>query len=401
MSSEIWAEPSSLFFSYAKATSYFLLDPLNPEKLSTLFSTISNPLLLSFTALLAVVFGCYSLQLLTKNYSWVDRVWSLTPFSYVWIITLSSLNGESLISYLLSNPRILALITLSTTWGIRLTYNFARKDGYNTKTEDYRWEWIHKNLSIFKNEYVWETFAFAFISLYQNVLLWLITAPTTWIAVRAVNDASKWNVVDTISLISFSALLLGETVCDEQQYEYQQKKWGLIEKEISRRTQSDAKLPNASTGNVGVSKKLLNEVLASLPEQYSYGFATHGVFQYSRHLNFYCEQAMWWAFYGFGVATTLVPWELESVLNLETTELAIRGFGSVTLVSWALIGPVLLSLLFQGSTELTEYISIQKYPLYRIYQQTTARLFPSLPGLPLKTAIEIIRSSKTPSSKAD
>ena len=42
----------------------------------------------------------------------------------------------------------------------------------------------------------------------------------------------------------------------------------------------------------------------------------------------------------------------------------------------ALIGPILLILLFQGSTSFTEAITGKKYPDYKAYQDATSRLLP-------------------------
>jgi steroid 5-alpha reductase family enzyme len=40
---------------------------------------------------------------------------------------------------------------------------------------------------------------------------------------------------------------------------------------------------------------------------------------------------------------------------------------------------VALTLLFQGSTRMTEELSLTKYPSYGEYQRTTSRLIPWLP----------------------
>ena len=86
------------------------------------------------------------------------------------------------------------------------------------------------------------------------------------------------------------------------------------------------------------------------------GFLTTGLFRYSRHPNFFCEQAMWWTYYVFSIAA---------------------GAGWLT---WTITGAVLLTLLFQGSTWLTEKISLRKYPDYAYYQETTSRLMPWFPS---------------------
>jgi steroid 5-alpha reductase family enzyme len=74
-----------------------------------------------------------------------------------------------------------------------------------------------------------------------------------------------------------------------------------------------------------------------------------------RHPNFWAEQGMWWCFYGLGVGAS------GQVLN------------------WTGVGALLLSLLFQGSTDLTEKLTLRKYPSYALYQARTSRLMPWFP----------------------
>ena len=85
-------------------------------------------------------------------------------------------------------------------------------------------------------------------------------------------------------------------------------------------------------------------------------FLTSGLFRYSRHPNFFCEQAMWWVYYVFSIAAG------AGVLN------------------WTIVGAASLTLLFQGSTWITEKITLEKYPAYAQYQSTTSRLMPWFPG---------------------
>lgn len=84
------------------------------------------------------------------------------------------------------------------------------------------------------------------------------------------------------------------------------------------------------------------------------GFNSHGVFGVARHLNFFCEQGVWWSVFLFYVATA-----------------------GMSAKCWPLaLGAFLLSLLFVGSTALTERISVSKYPEYRQYQQRVSRFVP-------------------------
>jgi len=81
-------------------------------------------------------------------------------------------------------------------------------------------------------------------------------------------------------------------------------------------------------------------------------FATNGLWRLSRHPNFFFEQAQWWVFYAMGAA----------------------ALGAV--VHWTLVGPILLTALFIGSTRFTEEISLSKYPEYANYQSRTSMLIP-------------------------
>src|SRR5205085_8291355 len=124
--------------------------------------------------------------------------------------------------------------------------------------------------------------------------------------------------LDVLSALAFLLLLLGETVADEQQWRFQR------DKRAARARGAPVDPP----------------------------FLTTGLFRYSRHPNFFCEQAMWWCVYLFSVAAT-GRW-----LNV------------------GLVGPIVLTLLFQGSTAFTEELSLAKYPAYAGYQRRTSRLWP-------------------------
>jgi steroid 5-alpha reductase family enzyme len=63
---------------------------------------------------------------------------------------------------------------------------------------------------------------------------------------------------------------------------------------------------------------------------------------------------MWWSFYLFSVAGS--------------------GWLNATIG-----GVVALTALFQGSTQMTESLTLGKYPSYGEYQRTTSRLIPWMP----------------------
>jgi steroid 5-alpha reductase family enzyme len=83
------------------------------------------------------------------------------------------------------------------------------------------------------------------------------------------------------------------------------------------------------------------------------GFITTGLFAYSRHPNFFAEQSIWFMLY---------QWSCFATNNL---------------YSYTGLGSLLLVMLFQGSTWLTEGITLGKYPEYREYQKQVGMFIPS------------------------
>ena len=130
---------------------------------------------------------------------------------------------------------------------------------------------------------------------------------------------TELNILDFLAALLFVICLVGETTADEQQWKFQNLKIKL--------------------------KKEKKETL---------GFLTNGLFKYSRHPNYFFEISLWWAFYLFSVAS-------DSKFNW---------------FNYSISGAVLLTLLFQGSTWLTELISLRKYPEYAKYQQNVSRIIP-------------------------
>ncbi|MEZ4949664.1 MAG: DUF1295 domain-containing protein [Saprospiraceae bacterium] len=120
--------------------------------------------------MLGVAGTCFILSELTKNYSQVDKIWSIVPIVYTWFFAVAS--GFE--------PRLVLMASLVSIWGIRLTYNFSRRGGYSWKfwegEEDYRWAVLRK-MPHLKAGWKWFAFNLFFISLYQNSLILLFTLP--------------------------------------------------------------------------------------------------------------------------------------------------------------------------------------------------------------------------------
>ena len=265
----------------------------------------------------ASVLYCFIVGELTHNNSQMDKLWSILPIAYVWIIAIK---GDF-------NFRLLVYAILVTLWGIRLTFNFARKGAYSIKfwtgEEDYRWQVLRQKPGL-NNKFTWALFDLFFISLYQNALVLAICFP----ALAAMGSVAPWGVFDYIGTFSASAFLLLETVADEQQWKFHQNK-----------------------------KKLLSEgkPLQEIEEPYSKGFNTTGIWKRSRHPNYLGEQGFWMCLYFFAIAS----WNVT------------HGF-----FSWTLIGPLFLVFLFLGSSAFGEGVSNSKYPEYKYYLCYVSKYLP-------------------------
>jgi len=287
---------------------YFYVGPAFDEaQLSTLKT-------LSFITAGSVAF-CFIVGELTRNNSQMDKLWSLLPIAYTWIIAFNG--GFKL--------RLVVIAILATLWGLRLSFNFARKGAYRLKfwegEEDYRWEVIRSGPPFKGNRVAWCLFDFFFVSLYQNVIVLIINFP----ALVCMNSTVPFGVVDIIAASLTLFFIIWETVADEQQWAFQTKKWAMIKE---------------------------GKKLHELPAPYNIGFTTTGLWSRCRHPNYLGEQAIWMSFYIFSVAT---------------------GAG---IFNWSIIGSLLLIVLFLGSSDLSEGISASKYPRYQQYCDTLPRYIP-------------------------
>jgi steroid 5-alpha reductase family enzyme len=262
-----------------------------------------NPLIAVLLVAAAVSVFCWIASLLTKDTSWVDRIWSVVPVVYVWIIAGAS--G-------LTDPRLVIMAVLVTLWGARLTFNFARKGGY-TGMEDYRWAVLRGRMS----PAAFQAFNLFFIVLFQNALLVLITLP----ALTALEHPTPLGPLDIALAVIFLGALVGETVADQQQWVFQQ-----------------GKAADVAAGREPATR-----------------FVQTGLWRFSRHPNFFFEQAQWWLVFLMGAAA------------------------AGTVLVWTVAGAVLLTVLFIGSTIFTESITRGRYPEYAEYQ---ARVSPIVPWFP-------------------
>ena len=257
---------------------------------------------------------CFVVGELTGNNSQMDKLWSLLPIAYTWVIAAKG--GMS--------TRLVVMACLATLWGARLTFNFARKGAYRLKfwegEEDYRWAVLRARKE-FQPHWKWLIFNLFFISIYQNVLVLLTTLP----ALALMNVTKPFGWMDGIAAALMLACIIYETIADEQQWAFQSTKWIMLR-----------------AGNK----------LEDLPAPYNKGFNTTGLWSVSRHPNYFAEQTTWWSFYLFTIA------------------------GGIGILNWSMIGALLLVVLFLGSSAFAEEISSSKYPEYTLYCRSVPKFFP-------------------------
>jgi steroid 5-alpha reductase family enzyme len=160
-----------------------------------------------------------------------------------------------------------------------------------------------------------QLFNFFFIVLYQNLILVIISLPAF---TAYEHRGTAFGLVDVLLTITFLAFTLGETIADNQQWAFQTLK----------RTQIAA------------------------GETPSSQFLHSGLFRFSRHPNYFFELAQWWILFLMGCVAAR------------------------SLLQWTVIGAVLLTLLFVGSTSFTEKITLSRYPEYADYQRRTSPVVP-------------------------
>jgi len=237
------------------------------------------------------------------------------PIAYSWITVAS-----------FPSPRAYIMATLVTIWGVRLSYNFFRKGGYNIipwkGVEDYRWK-VMRDTPALKGRFRFGLFNLLFISFYQNILILLFTTP---VLMAAMNPEKHLTLIDLVAGFLMLGFIIIEGIADTQLFRFHKEKKSGANKE------------------------------SQFKESLEKGFFKEGLWKYSRHPNFACEQGVWISFYFFGVAAS-GQW-----------------------INYTLTGPILLVLLFIGSSQLTESISSNKYPEYALYKKEVPKFIPRIIG---------------------
>jgi len=265
------------------------------------FVTGANMLLVVSLWALGFALASFLFGIITKDYSWIDRMWSILPVCFAWYYAYRS--GCSLAPCIATG--------LVTFWGTRLTFNFARKGGYNG-AEDYRWVYLRKKIT---NPFLWQLFNLSFICLFQSGLFVLFTYP---VYALVLYSAESIPVLFWILSVFGIVLVCFEFASDQQQWNFHSAKKAAAEKK---------------------------DYPPKYADDVKNGFLSQGFFALCRHPNYFGELGFWW------------------IIWLAAFSFAWNPLGS------GIFGPIILTFIFIGSTILTESITSSKYPEYLNYKK--------------------------------
>lgn len=290
---------------------------------------------------------------INKNYSQVDRCWSILPAVYTaHYATWARLAG-------VSTAKIDTVAMLTAIWGVRnpfncfesansrrhlalegmtanpssanqvrLTYNYWRKGGYKIGSEDYRWQVVRSKINSRALFFLFNVF---FICLAQSLLLTLITAPTyVFLVLSQLPEGATFGIPDLVFSRVCVFFVIIELLADQQQWKFQCAKQQYLK---------TARVPDEYKSQF-------------TPEDLDRGFVVSGLWSWCRHPNFAAEQAIW---------LTLYLWAC---------------YCTETYAHWSGVGALCYIILFHFSTQLTESISASKYPEYREYQARVGKFIP-------------------------
>ncbi|KAI9795193.1 MAG: hypothetical protein M1816_000215 [Peltula sp. TS41687] len=291
----------------------------SPQDLMKIYLS-TNPLISAF-AIALFLFPIFLIASeINKNYSQVDRFWSLLPTLFnAHFVTYAHLLD-------LPTKRLDTLLAVSTVWSLRLTFNYWRKGGYEKGSEDYRWALLRERIS----PPLFFVFNVLFISLAQSILLMSVATPTYVLLLASKFTGNRLGTSDLIISRVILGFVVLEWFADQQQWDFQH-----------------AKKTFQKTGKASPKFQ---------PDDLNRGFLTKGLYAWSRHPNFAAEQAIWILFYQWSCFTTGTLW------------------------NWTVVGATSYIILFRASTWFTEKISAGKYPQYKEYQNRVGMFLPRLLG---------------------
>jgi len=276
-------------------------------------------------------------SLATGNVSQVDRVWTFLPLLYTaWYTFYPTFESAPLIykAYGVSD-RAFVMFALQALWMFRLSYNTWRRGLFSLTDEDYRWQILRRKFPT----WFFQIINLVFIVIIQNILLFMLGLPAYRVLVE---DHSALGASDfVLTILAFTTLAI-EFTADNQQWSYQNfKHSGKI---------SDREWPGANIEWTENDRKR--------------GFVTRGLWAWTRHPNFACEQTFW-------IIQSLFP-------ILSSPKLGKLSPENLTPL-WPLVPALSLCALFYASTQFSESISKAKYPVeYGAYQSRVGKFSPTI-----------------------
>ena len=256
------------------------------------------PLLMLFLADIAGTLVIYIFSRVFRNASFYDAYWSIAPLfiSLFWLLRISSVSTVT--------ARQVIVIVLVFFWGLRLTCNWARQ-WQGLKHED----WRYQDLRTKSPQWFW-LIDLVGIEIMPTVIVFL--GCLSLYPALAVGKNS-FGILDIVSIIITGGAIVIETVADEQLKGFTQH--------------------NTQQGAI----------------------MTKGLWEYSRHPNYFGEVTFWWGLFFFGLAADAGYW-------------------------WTIIGPVSITILFGAiSIPLMEKRSLARRPGYAALSKKIPVFFPWFP----------------------
>ncbi|KZP27428.1 DUF1295-domain-containing protein [Athelia psychrophila] len=319
------------------------------KMLSDLYESVDPTLKYPVNFCIATTATVYVLSIITGNVSQVDRVWTFLPTIYTAYFALMPLWPDHAKLYLGPytpkevpyfvkdeySPRALLMLALVFLWMCRLSYNTWRRGLFNPNDEDYRWAVLREKVPT----WLFQLTNLTFIAIIQNIILFLLGIPTRTAALQPHTPlAASDYTLAALAVITLAT----EFTADNQQYSFQTFKHGGVQLSAND-------WPGARLRWSGADAKR--------------GFVTRGLWAWTRHPNFFCEQTFW-------ILITLFPILAPGPPSLPTP------LTSVTTL-YPLAPCLVLCTLFFSSTLFSESISLSKYPEeYAMYQSRVAMFVP-------------------------
>ncbi|RDB25604.1 hypothetical protein Hypma_006881 [Hypsizygus marmoreus] len=317
------------------------------------------------------------LSIITFNVSQVDRVWTFLPTIYTAYYALLPLWPQEPLFPLCPytpkalgwvvatdfSPRAVLMFGLVFVWMCRLSYNTHRRGLFNSQDEDYRWAVLRSQLP----PWLFQIVNLTFIAAIQNILLLLLGLPTKVASTVQPHTALTTSDI-LLAGLAFVVLAL-EFTADNQQYSFHAYKHACLAAEKGRVESYDEK------------KQWPGARLKWTPEDAKRGFVTKGLWAYTRHPNFACEQSFWWIINLIPLLSPsppdLVSQSLDSLSLLPSPSTVIHEFPHALYpFLYEIFNPLVnilpalaLTALFFSSSTYTEAITASKYSQYKTYQE--------------------------------